>query len=337
MTQWSRLSPLPDDHGFAGAFVGVASDALIVAGGANFPSGSPWDGHAKVWHDRIFVLTDPQGDWKTSPTRLPRPVGYGASVSWRGEMICIGGGDANQNFDDVFAIRRSGGQVEFGQMPPLPTRLAMHCASLVGDTIYVAGGISKPDATEALGSFFAMDLAQPADQRKWRELASWPGPPRMLATAASCDGKFFLLGGARLIAGENGKPTRQFLSDAYCYDPTSGWKKLADLPRALAAAPSPAWVRGSSIFVIGGDDGSLFDKQAELRERHPGFCRDAICYQADTNQWIAGISLSEKLTPEFFLPVTTGTVIWRDSYLVPSGEIRPATRTRQVLRFDAAK
>ena len=59
---WDLLPPLPDAQGFAGAFVGVIKDAslppgkrrkskgvLIVAGGANFPEGRPWDGGAKVW------------------------------------------------------------------------------------------------------------------------------------------------------------------------------------------------------------------------------------------------------------------------------------------------
>lgn len=343
MLEFSYLNPLPDEHGFAGAFVGVSSDALIAAGGANFPDGPPWDGHAKVWHDRIFRLADPDGQWQELPTRLPRPIGYGACVSWQREMICLGGGDATRHFDDVFSIRWDGRQIRFDTMTSLPTPLAMHCAAVVGDTLYVAGGIAQPDSTLALGKFYAIDLSQPADKRQWRELPGWPGPPRMLAAAAACDGKFYLLGGAQLIAGKDGKTTRKFLADAYCYDPAVGWKKLADMPRALAAAPSPAWVHASAIYIVGGDDGSLFNKQSELRDRHPGFCRDAMCYRPIANVWSstaihpsARSPLGTKIgseEPNYFLPVTTGAVMWRNSYVLTSGEIRPATRTRQVLRF----
>ena len=53
---WSELPPLPDGVGLAGACVGVSGDVLIVAGGANLPHGPPWDGHPKVWHDRVLVL-----------------------------------------------------------------------------------------------------------------------------------------------------------------------------------------------------------------------------------------------------------------------------------------
>src|SRR5918993_2565532 len=58
---WSSLPPLPDPIGFAGPYAGVSNGALLVAGGANFPDGPPWEGKPKVWHDRIFLLTAPDG------------------------------------------------------------------------------------------------------------------------------------------------------------------------------------------------------------------------------------------------------------------------------------
>ena len=58
---WGQLPPLPDRHGFAGGFAGVSHDALIFAGGANFPDAPPWDGGKKVWYDSIFVLAQPDG------------------------------------------------------------------------------------------------------------------------------------------------------------------------------------------------------------------------------------------------------------------------------------
>ena len=42
MLQWSELPELPDQLGVAGPFAGVHNDALIVAGGANFPK-PVWD------------------------------------------------------------------------------------------------------------------------------------------------------------------------------------------------------------------------------------------------------------------------------------------------------
>ena len=60
---WKQLTDLPDPNnpsdplGVAGPFVGVHNEALIVAGGANFPR-PVWDEESKkVWHDKIHVLT----------------------------------------------------------------------------------------------------------------------------------------------------------------------------------------------------------------------------------------------------------------------------------------
>ncbi|MCH1440047.1 MAG: hypothetical protein L7W43_10350, partial [Rubripirellula sp.] len=51
---WSdEIPPLPDSIGVAGPFVGVHGEALIVAGGANFPR-PVWESE-KVWHDEIHV------------------------------------------------------------------------------------------------------------------------------------------------------------------------------------------------------------------------------------------------------------------------------------------
>src|SRR5688500_12009830 len=74
---WRDLAPLPDAIGFAGPFAGTSNGALVVAGGANFPVGPPWEGNPKVWHDRIFVLVEPGGQWRQVEQRLARPLGYG--------------------------------------------------------------------------------------------------------------------------------------------------------------------------------------------------------------------------------------------------------------------
>jgi SSS family transporter len=116
----------------AGPLVGVHNDALIVAGGANFPHGVPWndpvpsqiDAGMKIYWDDIFVLTKNVGDmqseyrWQRSPSKLSEPVGYGVSVSTPYGVICIGGeskpitrdadGDPTQTLkihDGVFVLR----------------------------------------------------------------------------------------------------------------------------------------------------------------------------------------------------------------------------------------
>src|SRR5688500_5259431 len=81
--QWSQLPAVPDQVGFAGSIAGVSNGALLVAGGSNFPNGgTPWNGGAKAWYDKVYVLEQPNAQWKEAG-RLPRPLGYAVSLTWR--------------------------------------------------------------------------------------------------------------------------------------------------------------------------------------------------------------------------------------------------------------
>ncbi len=264
---WQKLPSLPDPIGFAGAFAGTSGGVLIVAGGANFPGKMPWEGARKVWHDAAFVLDRTNGQWRSS-FKLPRPLGYGVSVTTPEGVLCIGGSDERQHYRDVFLLRWREGNLHSEALPPLPAPLANSCGVLVESTVYVAGGIETPEAGNALRNFWALDLSR--KQAGWRQLEPWPGPARMLAVAASLEGAFYLVGGADLAPDPKGKPVRTYLKDAYRFGPGKGWTRIADLPHPVVGAPSPAPVVGSARFlVVGGDDGTLAN--FEPKSKHPGF------------------------------------------------------------------
>ena len=89
----------------------------------------------------------------------------------------------------------------------------------------------------------------------------------MLSVAGELHGSFYLFSGARLKAGPRGKAVREYLRDAYRFTPGQGWRRLADLPCAAVAAPSPAAAAGNSLLIFSGDDGTHVDFQSV--ERHP--------------------------------------------------------------------
>lgn len=86
---WTALPSLPDQEGFAGPFAGTHNGALLVAGGAKFPDKMPWQGGRKAWYNRVFVLESPEDHWKEAGA-LPRPLGYGVSVSTNKGVVCMG-------------------------------------------------------------------------------------------------------------------------------------------------------------------------------------------------------------------------------------------------------
>lgn len=315
-SEWKRLPSLPDKEGFAGSFAGVSNGAMIVAGGANFPDKKPWDGGKKVWHDTVFVLEKPNAKWKIAG-KLPRPLGYGVSVTHRTGVVCVGGSDVDRHYADAFRLDWKEGKLVTTKLPPLPKSLANACGALVGDTLYVAGGQEKPDSKNTLKIAWKIDLA--ATEPRWREIEACPGDGRMLSVAAVHEGAFWLVGGADLVVkGE--KIERRYLKDAYRYDSEKGWKRIADLPRPVVAAPSPAPTDATGFYVLGGDDGS----QVEVGpDKHQGFSKKVLRYDSKTQKWAEAGELS---APR----VTVPFVLWNASWVVPSGEVRPGVRSPEV-------
>ncbi len=314
---WKPLPAIPDREGFAGSYAGSHRDALIVAGGANFPDKRPWEGGTKIWYDRVFVLEPGAASWREAG-KLPAAGGYGVSINVPDGLLIIGGGDAKRNFDEVWLTRWDGKALSFTPWPRLPKPLAMAAGALVGRTLYVAGGLDRPDTTKASSACYALDIDKLS--AGWRELPALPGPERMLATAGSYGGAFYLFSGAKLVADAQGKTSREWLRDAYRFTPEGGWKRLTDLPRVAVAAPSPAPEVGGKLLVIGGDDGVQVNVAPT---EHKGFPRGIVAYDAVSNSWTQAGEVPFSL-------VTTSLTMWRGQIVVPGGEQRPGVRSTEV-------
>lgn len=316
--QWSQLPPLPDREGFAAMFAGVSHEALVVAGGANFPEKRPWDGGTKIWYDDLWLLDKPDGSWRKAG-KLPKPLGYGVSVTWKDEVLCLGGSNAEGHHADVFSLRVEGEVVTMKTYPNLPKPCANLCGALVGSTLFVAGGIEKPDAVQAMHTFWSLDLADANAQ--WRELPPWPGKERMLSTAGAAGGAFYLFSGAALRADKDGRPEREWLKDAYRHTPDKGWEKLPDMPHVAVAAASPALMFQDALLVVCGDDGSRLGFKPETQ--HPGFPHRVQCFNFAASEWCI-------LSEAPFSRATVPSVPWRGGFVLPSGEARPGYRTPEV-------
>lgn len=336
--KWQTLPPIPDPIGYAGSFAGVSNHALIVAGGANFPDGgAPWTGSVKAWSDRIFVLEKPDGQWKEAG-KLPQKLGYGVSVNWKNSLVIIGGSNEKGHSDQVLMLTYQNGAIKIAQLPQLPQPITNTCGVLLGNVIYIMGGITAADSKTAANNFWALDLN--ATHKEWQVLETWPGAGRMLSVAGASANSVYLFSGVELVDGQ-----RKYLHDAYEYSVDKGWKKLADLPHSVAAAPTPAFTNKQQLLIFGGDDGVEAPNAASLKEKHPGFSKQILGYNPTTNTWT---KVGEVLTDQkadiithpnhsIWAPVTTTLTVWHGHVILPGGEVRPATRTPNVLMATPVK
>jgi N-acetylneuraminate epimerase len=317
--KWTTLAPVPDGAGLGGAYGGTSGNALIVAGGSNFPDKMPWEGGIKAWLQEVYVLEKPGGQWK-SGYKLPLPGGYGVSASVPEGLVCAGGSGATAHFEQVFLLEWKRDGLEVRELPPLPVPLAYSCGAALNGSIYVAGGTDSPTATNTRPEFLRLDMKDL--EKGWQKLPTWPGAPRMLATAAAMDGSFYLVGGTDLYPDQQGNPARTYLKDGFKYTPGQGWRRIKDMPNPVVAAPSPAPVLPDrSFLVVGGDDGSLVN--FEPRSKHPGFPKRVLRYHSAGDNW----------TVEPDAPVsraTLPTAEWNGMHVLLSGEARPGVRSPEV-------
>ncbi len=70
----------------------------------------------------------------------------------------------------------------------------------------------------------------------------------------------------------------------------------------------------------------LIKSKLDILHNHPGFNSDLLLYNTITDAWTTIGQLP------FAPPVTATAVKWKGDIYIPSGEIRPGTRTTDVLR-----
>jgi sialidase-1 len=315
---WEYLPELP--AGYGGSFVGTSGGALVVAGGAYFPV-SLFDGGTKEWVDDISILSPGAKQWKQG-FKLNRPTAYGASIQTRDGILLIGGGDAKTHFSQCWLLAYRDGRIKQTKMPDLPSPCAFMAAARVETLVYVAGGLAKPGDKSAMKNFWCYDLS--TRNGKWVELPSWPGRPRTQAVAAAHGGAFYLFSGTDFDRDDPDEDNRVFLTDAYRYTPKQGWKKLADLPYAVAAAPGPAPAIGGRILILGGADASNKGSTFRLKEKHPGFTHDVLAYDPGCDRWAKAGTMPESV-------VTTETTPWQGRIVIATGEDRPGHRSKKVV------
>ncbi len=370
LLQWGELPSLQEaptqSIGLGGALIGVHNDALLIAGGSNFPEAPPWEGGGKAWYNEVVVLQKVGDDYSyhEQTFALPHPIAYATAISLKEGVLCIGGRNADSVMTGVFLMQWEPEQqaVTFQPYPSLPTPLAFMAGAKVGETIYIAGGQQLVAGGNTTHHFFALNLNH-LDQG-WVPLPPWPGPSRLVATAVGQnDGAtncFYLMAGRNVAEGQ-----MTSLADVYKYNPaTKAWSQQAAIPLPQGHGVIGATGIASGvhhILVFGGADGVMTDRIVAVGKRIKAL-QDELNAEQDTSmhQQIAVALMGEKAkeailynehpgfsrkvwayhtitntwavvdTLPFTSQITTNAVKWGKQVVIPSGEVSPGVRTSKV-------
>ena len=328
---WNELPSIPDKEGFAGMFAGVSNGHLICMGGANFPGEMPWKGGQKVWYDNIYVLSKKASSWKLANKKLPKPLAYGVSATHGNKIILVGGNNKQGYYSDVYSVEYNNGEIQIDTLPPLPFPIANMTGTLVGNTLFIAGGDTSFTGMP-IKVFLSLNLLNTSENQQWITLEPWPGVPRIQAVSASLHNDYFIFSGINLVKKSDTSTQRIILKDAYKFIPsfdgntvTGGkWISLSEMPRGVAAGPNPAPVFGPGhILFPGGLDSATaaYNDPSDFS----GFVTDLPAYNAESDTWLNFGNLPEKSTR-----VTLPAVKWNQQWVFPNGEIGPGKRSPKV-------
>jgi DNA-binding CsgD family transcriptional regulator/N-acetylneuraminic acid mutarotase len=177
----------------------------------------------------------PTDRWRTR-AQMPTPRSGLAVVAYDGLVYAIGG---VSNEGATAKVEVYDPQADaWSTRKPKPTAVGFVSAVVVGDRVYVPGGIGANKRHRDI-----LEVYDPV-QDVWESRASLPEPLAAYGLA-TLDGKIYLFGGQ----GPQG-----YVSSAYRYDPeTDLWQTLKPMDQARGLLGAAA--QGERIYVIGGSGG----------------------------------------------------------------------------------
>lgn len=350
--RWSIGGHLPSDSnsqhlGVAGPLVGIHHNVFILAGGANFPAGMPWNGGKKYFHKTgyIFKIDNVSEISFSEKFELTSAIAYGASCSTP-KGVLMAGGESEIGLEDKTILVAWNGKmqnVSIQDLPSLPFPVTNASIACAGSLVFFAGGETDSETTDA---FLCLDLERPGDG--WKKLPRTPYPVSHAVMVTQSNGNHdvvFLIGGRKKTQSN----TSVFYSSTFQFDlKTKKWSEREPLPFPLAAGTGIS-IGSKRILLFGGDKGETFvkterlilsakeekdpvkkkaieDERIIVQSTHPGFSKDILLYDVETNEWTLFGQLS------FEAPVSTTALKLDDHTIVlPSGEVRAGIRTRNIL------
>ena len=239
----TELKAIPDAayaKGVSAPFCGVAGDALVVAGGANFPDKSLLEGGAKRVYADIWALE--AGEWAHAGL-LPDSTAYGATFAVDGALVLAGGNVCGVTTDKVYELTLQDGAAVLRALPPLPEPMEQCGWTRDGDRLYLVGGVGTTGV-----------YACTVGEYVWTHLADLP-EPLVQPVAFASGGLLYVWGGFN--------PETLEVSDKGLVipaeEPESPWREAPSIPDGgTFVGATGATLPDGRLAVVGGVNRAIF-------------------------------------------------------------------------------
>lgn len=328
--EWKSLSSLPDPIGYGGMFAGVLHGQLVAGGGSQWDR-PIWLKGNKSYTDKIWALSDPDGEWSVLPVKLPTPRGHFSAAAAPGVIYLAGGIDATGCLRNVLALRESGEGLTWASLPDLPAPVVYGCAAIAAGRLYVIGGLDDAASTKPMAAVWSLDPVAP--DAGWRRETDLPGTGIFVGAAAGVGDQLYVFGGMAVDAEGKFAPSNR----ASRLDTKTGqWHPVADLPDPRVGSVTPCPVLPDGRLLIAGGYSEIIPG---VQREHPGFNVHTWYYSPDSDTWSAGPDIPHAPVPDRDSAGDPGPApmigapgaVWKDMAVAVSGEVRIATRSPQVL------
>lgn len=259
----TELKAIPDAayaKGVSAPFCGVVGDALVVAGGANFPDKSLLEGGAKRVYADIWALSS--GEW-THAGVLPDSTAYGATFAVDGALVLAGGNVCGVTTDKVYELTLRDGAAVLRALPPLPEPMEQCGWTRDGDRLYLVGGVGTTAVYAcAIGEYV------------WTRLADLP-EPLVQPVAFASGGDLYVWGGFN--------PETLGVSDkGLVLSSEASWREAPGIPDGgTFVGATGATLPDGRLAVVGGVNRAIFARALHNtpEDRIPYLSKEPAEYQ----------------------------------------------------------
>ncbi|HLG38789.1 MAG TPA: hypothetical protein VI461_03935, partial [Chitinophagaceae bacterium] len=185
--------------GVAGPVIGIHNNVMVIAGGANFPDGMPWQGGKKKYYKEAygFELKGAKVKLHKKKFFLPNNIAYTANCSTPMGIVYAGGENEEGISNKVYLLIWDKTAANFTKkpLPDLPVPLTNAAAAVIENIVYIAGGETSSSVSDKL---LFLDLKSTV--LGWQELPDIPRPVSHAVFVDQSNGDYpclYLLGGRK--------------------------------------------------------------------------------------------------------------------------------------------